>query len=461
MATDDQIALGQCYVDARLYYTTGGPSGSKGLWMTSTAGLEPLGKFLDRHPEAVPPGLSELLKSQGTKADNLAARAHVRWSTVSRDAFLAGNRNCDPKVIYSQLRDFIAKYHWTSEPANYDLLTTFVMASYLFTVADAAPNLHLIGDPNTGKTRVSELVERFGFNPVMVSDTTSPGLFRHLALIRSLVLLDEQDGMAERRLGAVLRAGYRQSGAVLLCESGIPVALHCFSPKVIVTTCELTDQALATRVIRYTCERAPQPVEKFLDRLTKDEVAELRDDLHIFGLTAAPEIADRYATHPHVDGVSNRDEELGGLLWAVAAYVDDQPGPDLRLHDKLVRLMQGISEERRRGRELDGEKIVLKVAVENYLVEHGQEHVDGYPGYHLAEKFLKYVNTCCDLEHRIPNTKIASEKLRRHGLLADKKRARVRVDGASQVPGMPRSVDNRVQRTAFKFTDTLSINSNT
>jgi hypothetical protein len=123
--------------------------------------------------------------------------------------------------------------------------------------------------------------------------------------------------------------------------------------------------------------------------------------------------------------------------------------------------MQGISEERRRGRELDGEKIVLKVAVENYLVEHGQEHVDGYPGYHLAEKFLKYVNTCCDLEHRIPNTKIASEKLRRHGLLADKKRARVRVDGASQVPGMPRSVDNRVQRTAFKFTDTLSINSNT
>ena len=91
MATDDQIALGQCYVGGRLHYTSGGPSGGKGLWMASTDGLEPLEKFLDRHPEAVPPGLPELLKSQGTKADNLAARAHVRWSVASRETFLAGN----------------------------------------------------------------------------------------------------------------------------------------------------------------------------------------------------------------------------------------------------------------------------------------------------------------------------------------------------------------------------------
>jgi hypothetical protein len=461
MATENQFALGQCYVGGCLYYTTGGHSGSKGLWMTSAAGSEPLEKFLDGHPEAVPPGLPELLKSQGTKADNLAARARVRWSVASRETFLAGNKNCDPKAIYSRLRGFIAKFHWTSEPANFDLLTTFVMASYMFTIADAVPNLHLWGEPNVGKSRLCELVESCGFSPVMASDATPPALFRHLALIRCLVVLDEQEAMTERRLGALLRAGYRQSGRVWVCEAGIPTAFCCFSPKLLVTNGELADQALASRFIPYKCERAPQPVEKFLERLTGKEVAELRDNLHIFGLTAAPEVANRYATHPCVDGVTNRDEEIAGLLWAVAAFIDAQPGPDLGVHDKLVALMKAVSAERRSGRELQGEKAILSMIVRNFLTERGTEGVTGYPGFHIADDFLTYANRSRELERPLPNTKIISEKLRRHGLLADTKRVRVRVAGAGHIAGIPELSDDRIQRTAFKFTDALSINSNT
>lgn len=454
MAADEQIGLGQCYVDGQLYFTTGGPSGSSGLWVTSTAGVEPLDELLQRHPDAVPPGLRSLLKAQGTKAENLAARAQVRWRSPSRDAFCGELRACDAKAIYLRLRDFIARYHWTSDPANYDLLTTWVMASYLFTVADAVPNLHLLGDPDTGKSRVCEIIERVSFKPIMVTDTTPAALFRQLALIRGVVLLDEQDGMRDPLLRAVLRASYRASGSVFRCDKGIPTELRCFAPKLLITNTALTDQALATRFIPYRCERAPKPVDKLLDRLVGAEVADLRDSLHVFGLTSAREVASRYATHPHVEGVSNRDEELGCLLWAVAACIDDQPGPVLGVHEKLVTMIGVLSADRERGRSLDGEGSVLRLIVRNFIAQHGTEQVDGYPGYYLLDDFLIYSNRSRELERPIPNSRLASEKLRRHGLLVDKRRVRILIPENGHVTGLPRtSAEKSIQRTAIRFAE--------
>ena len=461
MSIEGQIALGQCFVGKTLYYTTPAPAGKDGLWVCSTNGLEEFDVLIERHPEAVSADTLELLEIQKKKSANLAARARVRWSVAARGDFLAGRRDLSAKELYQRLRDFICRHHWSPNSEGYDLLATFLMATYLYTVANSVPNIHLVGDPGSGKTRVAEIAEQCGFKPVLASDATPAALFRHLSLIRALVILDEQEGVNNPRLNRMVRAGYRSTGNALRCEGRIPMTYSCFSPKIVVTNSELTDQALETRFIPYKCERAPQPVENLLDRLTSAEVVEIQDALHIFGLMAAPDVAARYANHPHIEGVSNRDEEIAGLLWAVASYIDEQPGPELGVHGILVTLMQTLSETRRRGREFDGEKSVLKLIVQNFLVEHAKDQVDGYPGYFIGDAFVKYANGCRELEHPIPSTKVASEKLRRHDLLADKKRVRIRAEGAGHIPGMPATVDYRIQRTAFKFTDALSLNSNT
>ena len=454
MAADGEIALGQCFVGGRLYYTTPGPSGSSGLWFCSTAGLERFQVVAERYPEAVSADFLAQMEVQAARSRNLAPRAWASWSVTSREEFLKGTVACDTKNLFQRLRSFIMRFHWAPEPGNYDLLATFVMSTYLYTVADAVPSLHLMGDPDCGKTRVAEIVQRVAFKPLFASDLTAPVLFRWLALIRSVLILDEQEGGIDPLVAKVLRASYRLSGTVFRSEARVPTSFRCFSPKLLVSNTKLLDEALASRFIPYRCERAPHPVDKLLDRSVAAEGAALRDDLHVFALRAAPDVAGRYSDHPHVDGVSNRDEEIATLLWAVAAYVDAQPGPSLALHERVVELMKNLSDERARGRELDGERSRLRFAIRNFLIECGDKAVNGIPGYYLAEDFVRYANASGELECRIPNTKIASEKLGRYGLLADRKRVDIETRGAGQIPGIPTARPcSRIQRTAFRFAE--------
>jgi len=150
--------------------------------------------------------------------------------------------------------------------------------THAFAAAEATPYLHVTSpEPESGKTRLLEVLELLVDKPWLTGKVTAAVLARKVDKVTPTLLLDESDAAFggdkdyAETLRGVLNTGYRAGGKSSLCvKRGADfdfADLSTFSPKAIAGLRELPD-TVASRSIRLELSRKTEdePAARFRRR---------------------------------------------------------------------------------------------------------------------------------------------------------------------------------------------------
>lgn len=260
-----------------------------------------------------------------------------RFSPTGIRSFLSGGIELDPHTLYARIAGYIKRYIVFKDPDCFSFLSLWIMGTYIFRAFRYYPYVHLIGEKQSGKTLLMDILAPIAFNGELSTNATEAVLFRDVQNNQLTLFLDEVErfrGEDRERYGAVmdvLKTGFSKSGLVKRCGGKDKDKIHSFrtySPKMLAGINEI-DDVLRDRTIRIQMVRrlASEPAERYREnKETEDTHREIRDHLYTFGLTNGPEIADIYQNNlDDIDGVehlSNREYDIWAPIILLANCVD-------------------------------------------------------------------------------------------------------------------------------------------
>lgn len=432
------LQYGQTFTPSGLIYTTTNSAGE--AWFCDSNRVHaPLARIHEHHPINV-----------GDLGNGMQQLGRTRWTDASVERFKAGGSVSAHEVL-QEVHDYIADYFVATEDLR-ALLAVYVMLTYLFTVAETVPYLHLLGEPATGKTLVGDLLEGLCFNARQAATISAPAVYRLLHETTGTLIIDEQ-GAGNRTWGNVLRAGYRRSGVVTICEGDTPVERRCFGPKVLLTNEPLEDSALASRCITVAMSPTTQRAKRYSTFAVAERVGGLRDRLHEFGLCHANAVWSTYRDQPDVPGLAHREADLAAPLLAVAAVIDASNAGGGQLTRILTTLLQAGAAERAAGQRVDGERGAIARAIVRFVTPGTDDQGTAYswhgdPDWYLGSDFTRFLNKSGELSRQMTSREVG-ERMKRFELAVARQVIDVRPGRGPIDRHAP-----RVQRVAYKFNKT-------
>ena len=304
------------------------PAQVEGLALVSSSGLA-----LPFTPEYVEPlGF--------TFPDNVVLTKERRWSRESVERFLAGKAKVpSPAELHTTIRTVYEQYIDFANEAYFDMLPLFVMGSYMFRLFKSIGYLHFNGTAASGKSQNLRILDALAFNTYWASSMSAAALYRTLAGMPGLVVLDEAEGWEGERgeeLRRILNAGYLDGQKVRRMEKGANdqfqvAAFDSFGPKAIASINPL-DAVIGSRCIIVAMRPALKPIPEF----DKDEPRwqNIRDELYLWTLHHSENVA--ALVDAWNNGIRNeRATQLIGRQWQItqlyivlADYIDTFDGGD-------------------------------------------------------------------------------------------------------------------------------------
>jgi hypothetical protein len=429
------LQFGQTFSPNGLIYTTTDSTG-EGWFCDSGRRHAPLEELPKHHPIH----LNDL-------QPNLLQLGRVRWSPPSIERFVQGEEANAHETLLG-VRNHLSTYFVASEDVL-SILAVFVLLTYVFTAAETVPYLHLLGEPATGKTLLADLLEGLCFNARQAATISAAAVYRLLHATTGTLIIDEQ-GAGDRTWRNVLRAGYRRSGAVAICEGDTTVERRCFGPKVLLTNDALDDAALSSRCITITLTPTTQRAKRYSTFAVSEREMELRDRLHQFGLGYGLTIWSRYMNLPDVPGLAHREADLAAPLLAVAQVVGAAAPGHSDLSERILSLLQLNAARRMENQRVDGERGALARAIIRFVTPgsdtpHQSYTWGGHCDWYLASEFAAFLNRSGELSRPMSPREVG-ERLSRFELVL----ARHVIDVPPKRGPLDRHAP-RVQRVAYRF----------
>lgn len=429
------LQYGQTFSPLGLIYTTTDSSG-EGWFCDSRRQHAPIAQVPLHHPL--------YLDDHQPKLQQLG---RVRWTETSIQQFTAGTE-VSPFDVLQRVHEHIATYFVADDEVRW-LLAAYVLLTYVFTAAETVPYLHLIGEPATGKSLVGDLLHGLAFNARLAATISAPAVYRLLHATTGTLIIDEQ-GAGNRSWGNVLRAGYRRSGTVTICEGDTPVERRCFGPKVLLTNEPLPDSALASRCISIPLRPVARGTKRYSALTVAEREATLRDDLHVFGLGHGPSVARAYRDQPELPGLAHREADLAAPLIAVAEVVDGSAPGRSNLAGQVIGLLQTSAARRLADHRVDGERGAIARAINRFITpgSDSKSHAHSWRGdldWYLASDFTRFLNNSGEL-NRPMSPREVGERLSRFELALARQVIDVRPESGPLDRHAP-----RVQRVAYRF----------
>jgi hypothetical protein len=190
--------------------------------------------------------------------------------------------------LIDELRTFIHRYadlpsFWEELAANYALMT------WAYDRFTAVPYLRFLGEPQTGKSRLLQVVGHLCYKAITAGGSTTPSpLFRLLEVYAGTFVVDEADfknSEAWTEIIKIFNCGYMKGLPVLRSEkvgdTYEPRAFDVFGPKIIANRARFDDPALETRCLTLeTSERKVRPdIPRQLPAAFFVEAVQLRNKL--------------------------------------------------------------------------------------------------------------------------------------------------------------------------------------
>lgn len=207
-----------------------------------------------------------------------AARAYTEKRDKPMDAF----------ELFTKIRKVYETYVEFADEIYYDLVTLFVMSTYMFRLYSATGYLHFNGTQSSGKSQNLRLLKALAFNCIWASNMSVAALYRTIAGMPGTICMDEAEGFEGERgeeLRRVLNAGYLEGETVNRMEKEGEtfqvMQYQAYSPKVLASINPL-DNVLASRCIIIAMRPAIRRIAEFDHR--DAEWSDLRDQLYLWSM---------------------------------------------------------------------------------------------------------------------------------------------------------------------------------
>ena len=242
----------------------------------------------------------------------------------------------DPYDLFFRVRKLYEKYMEFSDERYFDLMTAWVMGTYVFRIFRTYSYLHFNGTKDSGKSQNLRILKAIGFNTQWTGEMTSADLYRGIAGNPGVICIDEQEkwrGEKAEALKSILRSGYAE-GLEVTRQRQLPDGVFVrdsfpiYSPKALASISPL-DNTTQSRTIVVHMRPALRPIPEF-DAGRVERWRGLRDDLHIFGLEHAKGIKEAYDAwsspgnghrFTRAPDLTNRSWEISAAIVVVADYI--------------------------------------------------------------------------------------------------------------------------------------------
>jgi len=237
--------------------------------------------------------------------------------------------------VFQKARTFISQHYYLGDEAEAkaDVLALFALSTHVWRAFGSAPSLLIQADPESGKSRLCQVLANLVFRPQTTGDPSKAALFRLADATGGTFLLDNFDGLADEQkegLIQLIECGYQDGIGVLRVEDGIsgrarlrvPTVFRVAGPRIVATTQpeDLSD-AFKTRAILLVSEKKPANVNMpdIPPERPSDEGSVIQQELYIWGLTHAESYREKWASFD--PKLSNRERQIGGPLVFIANEV--------------------------------------------------------------------------------------------------------------------------------------------
>jgi hypothetical protein len=256
--------------------------------------------------------------------DGLAATR----ATLSPQAIRRYRRDepVDLAEVITQVRELLVKHVRFAETWQVDLIALWVTGTFMHSLFPVFGYLHITSAAKRcGKTLLLDLLGHLCFNATRSATDPSPAfVFRDAERNCGTQLFDEVENLTDgdRRshasLMAMLNAGFRRGARVPRIVDAKTNSFHEFNvyaPRVLAGINRLST-TLADRSFRITLirKREDERLERFSPKQQGNELARLRDDLHLAALQHAKEIAGAYDTAEEFPVPAETDDRLRDIL---------------------------------------------------------------------------------------------------------------------------------------------------
>ena len=175
--------------------------------------------------------------------------------------------------LWDSVRGYVYDHVELPDERLYDIVTAWILLSWIKEGFDIVPYLRFLGMKNTGKTRGLRVLLHLCYRGVLSPSITEAVLYRLCHDYNVTYLLDETEhysNEAKASIQNVLNAGYKRDSQVLRCataEDGsiIVVGFDVFGPKGIAGTRTLRD-TLESRCVPIIMARNTRDVRYDIDR---------------------------------------------------------------------------------------------------------------------------------------------------------------------------------------------------
>lgn len=261
-----------------------------------------------------------------------------------------------PRNTFNLIRGLVSDHIYFEDKEMETLLALWIMGTYVFSLFNAYPYLHINAAKGSGKTTLLELIEKCSFNGIMASRITSANLIQTVSDTQCTLCLDEFEknsgGQGDSHT-QVLNSGYKRGGKYRRLRGSNSDSMNLYSPKVYASIDPIKAEALASRTLRIEMARKPKhtPIlgwdaEDF--RVAK-RVNEIMSGGYATGLFHHDTIEyllarlSRQITLPSGITVDGRDRELIAPLVIMAQLVDlNSEEEDICREAELYRALETI-----------------------------------------------------------------------------------------------------------------------
>jgi len=252
--------------------------------------------------------------------------------------------------LYPFVRSFIKQFLYFEHRQVFDILTAWVISSYVFKLFQAYPYLHFMGKRGTGKTTILEILSQLSFNGKHLTKATPSSLIHQVHYHSSTLCIDEFEDYSSKRkseddLSRFLNGGYHYKGSYEKRGKDGNVMLNTYSPKAFGGTGDIFIDTLKSRSIQIKTLEKPKSIPKgqFIefDNQIAEDIRLIQLSCFAFGLTNTSTLFDAVSSMPTdirlpISNIKldNRKLQLAKPLLTVAQLVDS--------HNAKQHMLEGL-----------------------------------------------------------------------------------------------------------------------
>ena len=142
---------------------------------------------------------------------------YLRWSIEDMEQWRVGDPAPSIGDTVQYIQEVIEYYVQLRRAEESVLIACWIVATYVYLLFPAFPRLHLLGEKESGKSKLLELIAHMAFNGLLRLNPTPAMLFRLIGPLRPTLCLDEVESLAGedyKQMLSIINSGYKQGGVV-------------------------------------------------------------------------------------------------------------------------------------------------------------------------------------------------------------------------------------------------------